>query len=255
VTLERTKVMAEEEIELTDSDDISLDSEESDVDTQDSDSDTDSEDSSKETQAEESKTEKRINDTQTALKEAQSDLTKVNQQLAEMRGEQKAIIALREQGEKVEESDWLDDPEWEEKLERNPVKAYREMVRLQRAEYANLLKLHDDHVQVKVKGYLSDQIGVQSQKEKLQPVYDALGEKAWFKGLSARDKLEAATEYNEARPQKTRIELKPPSSPAGTGKRSPKAKAKDESAAKAEAMAVAVFGDDTEQDDTILEVL
>jgi len=249
---ERKIVMAEEEIELADSDDISLGIEESDDDTQGSDSDEGSEDSSKETQAEESKTEKRINDTQAALKESQSDLTKVRQEIAELRGEQKAIIA--QQGNQEEQPDWLDDPEWEEKMERAPMKTLVEVVKNQRADYANLLRLHDEHVQLKTKSYVSDQVGVQSQKEVLKPVYDALGEKAWFKGLSAKDKLEAAKEYNSARPSKTRIELKPPSSPAGTGKRAPKAKA-DDGKAKAEAMAIAVFGDDTDQDDTMLEVL
>lgn len=182
---------------------------------------------------------KRLNDTETALKERQAEFHKLNQQLAEMRGELKATQALTvERAQPAEpETDWLDNEEIDSIVAIDTAKGVKQVARGIRGEFGKLLEMRDSHYEDKIKALEAKITSLSAAADPRRADYraelDALGGKyAWFKELTPEHQIDIA---ESVRAQNGKV--RPPSTPGGGS--IPSQTQTDDDARQAEALAIA----------------
>jgi hypothetical protein len=158
---------------------------------------------------------KRLSDTESALKERQAEFHKLNQQLAELRGEIKAtreMTAAREKEPAEPESDWLDSEDIDALASTDTPKALKQVARGLRGDVGKILELRDkemrDAILRDIRRELS--VAVDPRRSEYRPELDELSSKhTWFKDLSPEHQIEIAGVLRE----KTGGKLRPPSTP------------------------------------------
>lgn len=190
------------------------------------------------------KTQKRVLDTQTALRDVQRDLHSASEQykelmaaVAEERGKLAALQTQRAEAE-PETPDPFDGDEaeqhWRQKHEADPLATQLEMARVQRAQFATILKERDSALVEQMRDIVTD--AVNPARTELAEELAEVKKDERFKNLDSKTQLAIAQKYHEAKPKKRPT---PPGSPAGTGRTvaqpRPDEVAEREKAAKAEA--------------------
>lgn len=205
------------------------------------------------TQPKDDKTSKRLKDTESALKEAQKQFHDMKAELAELKGEQKVLLAQKTAPSEEDRPDWLDKlpSQYENQFDAEQLSAIGNIFAQSRSDTVELLNARDEHW----KGVVADMIGdaVNPDRAEYRSEVTELNKYDWFKQLKAKDQVEAAKSYRNAKPKGPGP--KPPDTgPAGTGQRADSKPAQDAAVKAAKETAKAIFGTGANKDESVVTI-
>jgi len=188
-------------------------------------------------QAVDAKLEKRLTDTQAALKESQKEYHAMREAIAKMEGQMSGMQASQQ---REEVRDYLDDEALKDKLDKDPAAAMVEVIKMERANFAELLRQRDSYHEKMRQQMIRE--ATNPEVAELRGAMSELSKNDWFSALDAKGQIAAAKSWSDANPVKAQTRTPPSKGPGGTGRRAAVVQQEDARQKEADAKAAAIFG-------------